>query len=147
MASSPSTTPPAATCGQRTQVRLADPDPCTWRGVTCTTGTVTELSLTDNRLSGTIASELGNLTNLTRLDLGNNQLTGTIPSELGNLTNLTWLSLSDNQLSGAIPSELGNLTDLTYLRLRGQTGCLTAADAALAVWLAGFDLLWNDGCP
>ena len=80
-----------------------------WRGVTTSSSRVTGLSLNRNNLSGTIPTELGNLTNLTQLDLEENQLSGTIPTDLGNLTNLERLWLHANQLSGTIPTELGNL--------------------------------------
>ena len=46
------------------------------------------------------------------LNLSYNELTGSIPSEIGNLTNLTYLNLEDNQLTGSIPPEIGNLTKL-----------------------------------
>jgi Leucine-rich repeat (LRR) protein len=61
---------------------------CDWYGVTCTSGQITTLSLGSNNLSGTIPTELGNLTSLIQLNFFNNSLTGTIPAELGNLTNL-----------------------------------------------------------
>ena len=89
-----------------------------WHGVTTDgNGRVTRLELFENRLSGTLPSELGNLTNLTHLWLYSNQLSGEIPSELGSLANLTELWLYSNQLSGSIPSELGSLANLTELWL------------------------------
>ncbi len=89
-----------------------------WHGVTTDgNGRVTRLELFENRLSGTLPSELGNLANLTELWLYSNQLSGSIPSELGDLANLTVLGLTFNQLSGEIPSELGNLANLTGLQL------------------------------
>ena len=119
---------------------------CDWFGVTCSSGVVTRLILNNNSLTGTIPSELGNLTNLTWLQLSRNSLSGGIPSELGNLTKLTWLTLdlnyslagsiprevgnltnlkllnlSDNSLSGSIPSELGNLTKLTSIVLQNNS--------------------------
>lgn len=96
-----------------------------------------------NQLTGPIPTEFGSLTNLTELLLFSNQLTGAIPAELGNLTSLR---LGGNQLSGPVPPELTNLTNLNFLRLRGQVGCLTAADPIFAAWLAGFDPFWNNGC-
>ncbi len=100
---------------------LSDAPLGAWHGVTTDdSGRVIELDLSDNQLSGTIPSELGNLSNLTWLDLWGNQLSGTIPSELDNLSNLIGLSLLDNQLSGAIPSELGNLSNLVVLGLSGN---------------------------
>ena len=90
-----------------------------WHGVTTdANGRVTRLILDRNGLSGSIPTELGNLTNLTGLYLIRNQLSGSIPTELGNLTNLTALNLSFNELSGSIPTELGSLTNLTGLNLR-----------------------------
>tara|TARA_X000001036_G_scaffold308126_1_gene286770 strand:+ start:222 stop:932 length:711 start_codon:yes stop_codon:yes gene_type:complete len=75
------------------------------------------LNLGWNQLTGSIPPEIGNLTNLNYLNLNDNQLTGEIPSEIGNLTNLYHLDLSNNQLTGAIPSEIGNLTNLEWLDL------------------------------
>ena len=73
------------------------------------------LFLCDNRLTGTIPSELGQLSNLRSLTLGRNRLSGTIPSELGQLSKLVNLYLYNNRLTGTIPKELGNLTNLMTL--------------------------------
>ena len=92
-----------------------------WHGVTTDTkGRVTGISLSHNRLSGPIPSELGSLSNLERLSLSYNRLSGSIPSELGGLSNLERLLLSGNRLSGSIPSELGSLSNLEWLSLRNN---------------------------
>ena len=67
------------------------------------------LDLSYNQLTGSILSEIGNLTNLEILYLSDNQLTGSIPSEIGNLDSLTYLYLSDNQLTGEIPESICDL--------------------------------------
>ena len=88
----------------------------TWDGVTLhANGCVKEINLDENYMSGTIAQELGNLSELESLHLGDNNFSGSIPAELGNLANLTYLNLDGNALSGNIPAELGNLTALTQL--------------------------------
>ncbi len=88
-----------------------------WRGVTVTNDRVTGLQLFSNQLTGSIPTELGNLSNLEDLRLNFNQLTGSIPTELGNLSNLIRLQLNENQLTGSIPTELGNLSNLNRLLL------------------------------
>ncbi|RKZ41194.1 MAG: hypothetical protein DRR00_31850, partial [Candidatus Parabeggiatoa sp. nov. 3] len=92
--------------------------PCSWYGISCKDGHVTELSPGSSQLSGSIPESLGNLSNLSILALRDNQLSGSIPESLGNLSNLTWLDLARNQLSGSIPESLGNLSNLKYLILR-----------------------------
>ncbi|MFN8357943.1 MAG: LamG-like jellyroll fold domain-containing protein [Spirosomataceae bacterium] len=96
---------------------LSGCNPCSWYGITCTDGRVTKVGLSQNNLSGSIPSSLGNLTNLKELYLDNNQLSSLIPTELGNLSSLQHLTLYSNQLNGPIPSSLGNLNNLQYLHL------------------------------
>jgi Zn-dependent metalloprotease len=109
------------------------PDACTWYGITCENGRVTQIDLQDNNLIGTLPPELGNLTELRALRLSVNNMKGEIPNELGNLRKLQQLYLSENQLRGQIPPELGNLTQLIYLTLNNNklTGRLPATFAAL----------------
>jgi Leucine-rich repeat (LRR) protein len=110
------------------------------------------LYLHNNQLTGSIPSEIGNLTNLTYLWLSNNQLTDSIPPEIGSLVNLTWLYLSTNQLTGSIPPEIGNLTNLTSLRLNDNqlTGEIPESICDLNLnWSNGgrFNITNNQLCP
>jgi len=92
--------------------------PCTdWYGVTCLLGNVHQINLNTNNLTGSIPTEIGNLTNLFVLKLNDNSLGGTIPASIGNLSNLASLELISNSLTGSIPVEMGNLTNLGNLRL------------------------------
>ena len=96
----------------RTDVRLEN-----WYNVRVKNGVVTELTLGDNNLVGTIPPHLGNLSNLERLYLDKNKLDGSIPPHLGNLSNLERLYLDRNKLTGSIPPHLGNLSNLERLYL------------------------------
>ncbi len=93
-----------------------------WDGVTVSSTTpknVTGLDLSEESLSGSIPSELGDLLGLTRLDLSDNDLTGEIPRELGQPENLEELRLSGNNLTGCIPEALEGVStnDLSSLGL------------------------------
>ena len=100
---------------------LTDEPGSNWHGVTADReGYVTLLDLRDNRLSGELPPELGNLSRLREWSLRDNQLNGEIPPELGNLFHLEVLSLERNRLSGPIPPSLGNLAVLTNLRIWGN---------------------------
>ena len=99
--------------GWMTEAALGD-----WYGVTVdVVGRVTTLNLYNNKLTGSLPSELQQLSTLTSLYLHKNQLTGPIPAELGKLADLQTLGLHDNQLSGSIPTELGLLGALTSISL------------------------------
>ncbi|KAJ8430276.1 hypothetical protein Cgig2_006322 [Carnegiea gigantea] len=69
--------------------------------------------LSNNRINGTIAPEIGKLKQLHVLDLSRNNITGSIPESISNMRNLELLDLSFNDLYGSIPSSLNNLTFLS----------------------------------
>lgn len=90
----------------------------TWSGIGLTgQGCVMVISFLHSNISGTLPTELENLSSLQRLELGGNNFTGTIPVELGNIASLTNLSLFSNQLTGTIPIELRHLSNLRQLSL------------------------------
>ena len=92
-----------------------------WYGVqTDAEGRIAGLSLDDNRLSGHIPGELGDLAHLSIVSLDNNELEGELPPRLGNLARLRRLSINNNGLTGSIPPELGDLRNLRELRLSGN---------------------------
>ena len=104
-------------------------------------GRVTKLYLHGMSLSGVIAPELGDLSELKWLYLHRNELTGEIPEALNSLSKLERLYLYDNELtgissqlgsgmsqlrrlfaqrnriSGSIPAGLGDMPRLDFLRL------------------------------
>ncbi|KAL4290561.1 hypothetical protein GQ457_14G002160 [Hibiscus cannabinus] len=101
-------------------------DPCNWNwtGVICTLPLsdgymhVQELRLLNMNLSGKLAPELGQLTNMTVLNfMWNQNIRGTIPKEIGNIKTLKFLLLSGNQLSGPLADELGFLPNLLMFQI------------------------------
>ena len=69
-------------------------------GISCSTGIVSQLSLNNRGLKGTISPSISSLTGLTYLYLYGNSLTSSIPSQLSALTGLQQLYLNSNSLSG-----------------------------------------------
>ncbi|XP_054803329.1 protein MALE DISCOVERER 2-like isoform X2 [Prosopis cineraria] len=86
-----------------------DLDPCDWLGVQCVDNTVQMLNLSELSLEGTLAPELGKLSNLKYLVLCKNKFSGTIPKEFGELTKLELLDLRDNCLTGSVAAEIGRM--------------------------------------
>lgn len=77
---------------------------CSFAGVTCSGGRVSQLNWSSQSLSGPIPSTLGSLTALTSLSLASNSLTGSIPTTFTSLSSLATLDLHSNQLSGTFPN-------------------------------------------
>ena len=75
------------------------------------------IDVPNNRLSGSIPTEIGTLVFLQVLDLASNSITGELPTQLGEITSLHYLSLGHNDLDSTLPSELGRLEQLEYLSL------------------------------
>ncbi|KAK8970417.1 putative receptor-like protein kinase [Platanthera guangdongensis] len=105
---------------------------------------ITKISLTNNRISGNLPDELGNLVNLTMFEAADNLLTGRLPSSIGNLKNLHVLDLGGNRLDGQIPDSISKLSQLNELYLWNNmfNGSILASFKNL-VNLQVLDLSWN----
>ncbi|CAH8345552.1 unnamed protein product [Eruca vesicaria subsp. sativa] len=78
---------------------------------------LTQINLSNNRLSGQIPSEIGRLKSLHKIDLSMNNLSGKVPPELGGCQSLTYLDLSHNLISGQIPVQISQIRMLNYLNV------------------------------
>lgn len=81
------------------------------------------LSLHENKFSGTIPADLGNLSELVHLSLNGNELVGPLPVELGRLTSLDTLVLEGNGLTGRV--------HLDVCRLRQQELIVFTTDCSV----------------
>ncbi|XVE88216.1 hypothetical protein DITRI_Ditri19aG0051000 [Diplodiscus trichospermus] len=95
----------------------SDNTPCMWVGVHCVDSKVQMLDLSAFSLEGTLAPELGKLSELRSLVLYKNHLSGAIPKEFGELTKLELLDLRETNLGGTIPPEIGKMLSLKRLLL------------------------------
>ncbi|KAH9714634.1 protein kinase domain-containing protein [Citrus sinensis] len=96
---------------------------CNWTGVTCDVHShrVTVLNISRLNLTGTIPSQLGNLSSLQSLNLSFNRLSGSIPSAIFTMYTLKYVSFRENQLSGAFPSFIFNKSSLQHLDFSQNT--------------------------
>ena len=89
---------------------------CNWDGIECNdTLSVIGIKLCDAKLSGSLPSELSQLSGIKWLVFANNSLTGTIPETWWNFQNLQLLNLSANAITGQLSSRLWNITSLLSL--------------------------------
>lgn len=79
-----------------------------WHGIVVNNGRVEQIYLHDNNLSGTLPSEIGDLTSLNRIDICCNLIGGEIPESIGNLTALELLDIYVNEFTGTFPDSLAN---------------------------------------
>lgn len=82
-------------------------NPCTsWQGITCDTEgkSVIAINLPNAQLTGTISSDIANITTLTKLVLSGNNLTGTIPASLTTLQSLILVDVRNNNIYGPVPA-------------------------------------------
>lgn len=73
-----------------------------------------------NLFSGTIPTELGNMTSMLHLGLVTCALTGQIPTSVSGLTNLQSITIANNQLSGSFPIFLAEHVSLVNIQLFGN---------------------------
>ncbi|KAK4346455.1 hypothetical protein RND71_032794 [Anisodus tanguticus] len=104
-----------------------DETPCSWKGVSCGNPNasdpnlrVTNLSLPNSQLLGSIPSSLGMIQYLTNLDLSNNSINWSIPLTLFSAHELQRLDFSNNRISGELPELVGGLKNLQFLNLSGN---------------------------
>ncbi|KAL1145918.1 hypothetical protein V6Z11_A11G333500 [Gossypium hirsutum] len=92
---------------------------CNWIGITCGSRhhRVIALDLSNMDLTGTIPSQLGNLSFLTWLDIHSNNFLGSLPIELTNLHSLKYLNFNNNSFDGELPSWFGDFPKLQSLSL------------------------------
>ena len=90
------------TCDEATGLPTATSKPvCKWNLIECDpNGMVTSINMYGQKLSGSLSSYIGLLTDLITLVFNKNTLTGTVPSEVGQLVQLTLLGLSYNAFKG-----------------------------------------------
>jgi hypothetical protein len=84
-------------------------------------GSLEDLLLNCNSLSGEIPQELGRCKHLKRLWLQENALCGQIPTQIGQCAALVSIDLNCNQLSGAFPKSINQLAQLVHLSVDQNT--------------------------
>ncbi|KAK8938404.1 putative receptor-like protein kinase [Platanthera zijinensis] len=105
---------------------------------------ITTILLSNNRISGNLPDEIGNLVNLTKFEANDNLFTGRLPSSIGNLMSLHVLSLQGNGFDGQIPDSISKLSQLNQLHFQNNlfNGSMLASFKNL-VNLQELDLSWN----
>ena len=97
---------------------LGNSHECDWYGIECNSDLrVIGIILNNNKLIGSIPTEIGIFRSLEKLNLRRNMIQGTLPTEIGNIINLEALLLMSNSIEGKIPTTIGKLKNLEYIGL------------------------------
>ncbi|WP_317944656.1 lectin-like domain-containing protein [Carnobacterium maltaromaticum] len=75
------------------------------------------LRLANQKLTGVLPEELGNLSKITYLSIYGNTFKGEIPQSIGKLQELTLIALDDNNLEGTVPTAIASLPKLNQIYL------------------------------
>ncbi|KAM0052906.1 putative protein kinase RLK-Pelle-LRR-IX family [Helianthus debilis subsp. tardiflorus] len=90
---------------------------CNWDGIQCdNSNRVTSINLPDKSLTGTLPSDLNQLTQLKTLSLPRNHIAGPLPT-LANLTLLEQVILESNNFTSIPPDFFSGLTNLKTVRI------------------------------
>ncbi|KAJ0957860.1 putative protein kinase RLK-Pelle-LRR-IX family [Helianthus annuus] len=90
---------------------------CNWDGIQCdNSNRVTSINLPDKSLTGTLPSDLNQLTQLKTLSLPRNHIAGPLPT-LANLTLLQQVILESNNFTSIPPDFFSGLTNLQTIRI------------------------------
>ncbi|RVW52506.1 putative inactive receptor kinase RLK902 [Vitis vinifera] len=116
---------------------VSQDSPCLWAGVKCEKNRVSP----DERLGGTLPSDLGSCADLRNLYLFGNAFSGEIPASLFGLTKIVRLNLAANNLSGEISTDFNKLTRLKTLYL--QENILSGSIPDLTLKLDQFNVSFN----
>ncbi|ONK75162.1 uncharacterized protein A4U43_C03F14000 [Asparagus officinalis] len=105
--------------GQLNGWKASGGDPCgeSWKGITCSGSSVTEIKLSNLGLSGTLSYNMDTMNSVVELDMSGNSLGngGQIPYNLPK--NLKRLNLANNQFAQGIPYSVSLMPNLEYLNL------------------------------
>ncbi|KAK8919020.1 Protein STRUBBELIG-RECEPTOR FAMILY 6 [Platanthera zijinensis] len=105
--------------GQLTSWSPSGGDPCgqSWKGITCSDSSVTEIKLSGLGLNGYLGYQMDKLKSLVELDVSSNNLGGGNPLPYNLPPNLRRLNIANNQFTGGIPYSISQMTTLQYLNL------------------------------
>jgi Leucine-rich repeat (LRR) protein len=119
---------------------------CQWEGITCngSSGVVTGVDVSGNRLEGTLPNSLGSISTLRDVYLSSNAYEGTLPQSIANLPNLVNLDVSNNKLDGKLPKTLKSTNLETFNLARNQfAGTLPASITDNMEKVKLFDIKYN----
>ncbi|KAK9115907.1 hypothetical protein Sjap_014854 [Stephania japonica] len=95
------------------------PDPCNWAKVQCSDGRVTRIQIGSQGVSGTVPSDMKNMTSLERLELQQNSISGPLPS-LSGMGVLQVVLVHNNNFSRVPNDFFAGLSSLQVVDLDGN---------------------------